>query len=69
MNIRTREFPARRQINYTTSVGANNLVRGQTLPFAPRAGGEPFGMASSSRRIPDAISQANFMSNIPQSVY
>ncbi|WP_156799013.1 TonB-dependent receptor [Gemmatimonas aurantiaca] len=69
VNIRTREFPARRQINYTTSVGANNLVRGQTLPFAPRAGGELFGMASSSRRIPDAISQANFMSNIPQSVY
>ena len=69
VNIRTREFPARRQMNYSTSFGGNSLVVGRTLPFAPRAGGELFGMASGSRRIPTAISQANFMSNIAQSTY
>ena len=37
VNIRTREFPARRQINYSTSFGGNSLVYGHTLPMAPRA--------------------------------
>lgn len=69
VNIRTREFPARRQINYSTSVGGNTAVTGRTLPFAPRAGGELLGMASSARSIPSAISGANFFSNITQSQY
>lgn len=69
VNIRTREFPARRQINYSTSVGGNTAVTGRTLPFAPRAGGELLGMASSARSIPSAISGANFFSNITQAQY
>lgn len=66
VNIRTREFPARRQINYSSSFGFGDRVFGQSLPFAPRAGGELFGMASSNRRIPSAISQANFLGNVSQ---
>lgn len=69
VNIRTREFPARRQINYSTSFGGNTRVMGQTLPFAPRAGGELVGYANSARSLPQAIAQANFLSNISQSQY
>jgi hypothetical protein len=69
VNIRTREFPARRQITYSTSVGANTSVTGKTLPFAPRAGGELLGFASSARNLPSAISGANFFSNVSQSQY
>jgi TonB-dependent receptor len=69
VNIRTREFPARRQITYSTSAGFNGRVLGQTMPFAPRAGGELVGMAAGSRALPQAIASANFMSNIPQSAY
>ncbi|WP_396219574.1 carboxypeptidase regulatory-like domain-containing protein [Gemmatimonas sp.] len=66
VNIRTKEFPASRQINYSTSFGANSRVLGQTLPFAPRAGGELVGFANSKRQIPNAIAQANFLGNVSQ---
>ncbi len=69
VNIRTREFPARRQVTYSSSFGANTGVFGKNLPFAPRAGGELVGFAMSNRRIPSAISGANFLSNIAQSQY
>ena len=69
VNIRTREFPARRQVTYSSSFGANTGVFGRNLPFAPRAGGELVGFAMSNRRMPSAISGANFLSNISQSQY
>ena len=69
VNIRTREFPARRQVNYSTSFGFGDRVLGAALPFAPRAGGELLGVASSNRRMPSAIANTNFMGNIPQSQY
>lgn len=69
VNIRTKEFPASRQINYSTSFGANSRVLGQTLPFAPRAGGELIGFAGTARSRPSAISSANFLGNVTQSDY
>ncbi|MFN5201492.1 MAG: carboxypeptidase regulatory-like domain-containing protein [Gemmatimonas sp.] len=69
VNIRTREFPARRQVNYSTSFGFGDRVLGQTLPFAPRAGGELFGNASANRRMPAAIASANFLGTVSQSQY
>ncbi len=69
VNIRTREFPAKRQVNYSTSFGANSSVLGQTLPFAPRAGGELIGVAGSARKIPAAIAGANFLGNVTQRDY
>jgi len=69
VNIRTREFPAARQVNYSTSFGANDRVFGKTLPFAPRAGGELVGRAAASRQIPGAISGANFLGSVTQSQY
>ncbi len=69
VNIRTREFPLKRQVNYSMSVGANSSVMGQTLPFAPRAGGEYLGLAGSARSIPNALSQANFLGNVSQTQF
>lgn len=69
VNIRTREFPAKRQINYSTSMGGSDRVVGRTLPFAPRAGGELLGLVSNARQMPSAIAQANFGGNIPQAQY
>lgn len=69
VNIRTKEFPAGRQVNYSMSVGGNDRVVGHILPMAPRAGGELFGMSNSSRHIPSALLQANFMGNVSQAQY
>jgi TonB-dependent receptor len=69
VNIRTREFPAQRQVSYSASVGFADRVLGQTLPFAPRAGGELVGFAQNARRIPDAIAGANFLGNVTQAQY
>jgi len=69
VNIRTRDFPLKRQINYSTSFGVNNRVVGQTLPFAPRAGGEYLGMSGSARAIPTALAQANFLGSVTQTQF
>ena len=69
VNIRTKEFPARRQVNYTVSAGGNDRVLGQMLPFAPRAGGELLGLTGSSREMPVALTQANFRGNVTQSQF
>ncbi|MES2523777.1 MAG: TonB-dependent receptor [Gemmatimonadota bacterium] len=69
VNIRTREFPAARQINYSASVGASDRVLGKTLPFAGRAGGELFGMANSARNMPAALAGTDFRGNVSQSQY
>lgn len=69
VNIRTREFPARRQVSYSASLGFGDRVLGQALPFAPRAGGELVGMAQDARRIPDAIAGANFLGSVTQAQY
>ncbi len=69
VNIRTREFPARRQVNYSSSFGFGDRVLGNSLPFAPRAGGELLGSASSNRQLPRAIADANFLGTVSQSQY
>ena len=69
VNIRTREFPARRQVNYSATFGGNDRVLGRSLPFAPRAGGELIGIAGSTRAMPAALSQANFLGKVTQSQF
>ena len=69
VNIRTREFPVKRQVNFSTSFGVNSQVMGRTLPFAPRAGGEFLGVSGSARSIPAALSQANFLGTVTQSQF
>ena len=67
VNIKTKEFPARKQLNYSMSVGANNRVLSNTLPFAPRAGGELFALSGSARNMPTDLANANFLGNVTQS--
>jgi hypothetical protein len=69
VNIRTREFPANRQINYNISIGGNDRVLGKSMPMAPRAGGELVGFASAARNIPTSLSSANFFGNVTQTQY
>ncbi|MGV3707675.1 MAG: outer membrane beta-barrel protein [Gemmatimonas sp.] len=66
VNIKTREFPVGRQTSYSLSTGAGDAVFGKNLPFAPRAGGELFGMTGSSRKMPSALRNANFMGTVSQ---
>ena len=66
VNIRTKEFPARRQVNYSMSIGSNSRVFNRDLPFAPRAGGELVGVVNSTRDIPSELSNVSFLSNTTQ---
>ena len=66
VNIKTKEFPARKQINYTMSVGANSRVLSNTLPFAPRAGGELIAVTGASRNMPNDLATANFLGSVTQ---
>ncbi len=66
VNIRTREFPVDRQVTYSMSIGANSRVIGNSLPTAPRAGGELFGLTNATREIPSSISSADFLGAVSQ---
>ena len=52
VDIRTREFPARRQITYTVTSGFNSGTTGSTVLTAPRAGGERLAWVSNKRNLP-----------------
>ena len=69
VNIKTREFPVGRQVNYSMSFGANDAVIGKSLPFAPRAGGEWAGLSGNSRAIPSSLANANFLGGVTQQQY
>lgn len=58
VDIKTREFPASRQISYSMSTGMNSAATGRRLPYAPGVGGESFAMAGSSRDLPAALRAA-----------
>jgi TonB-dependent receptor len=59
VDIRTREFPARRQLSVSLSSGYNSEVTGKTLPMAPRAGGEWLAVATGRRAIPQIVEQTS----------
>lgn len=61
VNIRTKEFPAGRQTNYSMAFGGNNTVVNHLMPMAPRTGGEIFGLVNAERNMPMALQQANFL--------
>jgi len=52
VDIRTREFPARRQITYTFKTGYNSGTTGSNILVAPRAGGEQFAWVGNKRNLP-----------------
>jgi outer membrane receptor for ferrienterochelin and colicin len=57
VDIQTREFPVRRQLNVSLSSGLNPDVTGQLLPMAPTVGGEWLGAAAGPRLIPGVVEQ------------
>lgn len=52
VDIRTREFPGRRQITYSVTSGFNSGTTGSTVLTAPRAGGERFARVNDKRNLP-----------------
>jgi outer membrane receptor for ferrienterochelin and colicin len=65
VNIQTREFPATRQVIFSSSVGANTAAAGRDLPGPRRAGLEPLGLASRNRELPVAVARAGGFENAP----
>jgi hypothetical protein len=55
IDIRTREFPAQRQLAVSLSSGYNTEVTGRSLPMAPTAGGEWLASATGPREIPAVV--------------
>jgi hypothetical protein len=65
VDIRTREFPAARQVTYSFGIGYNGSVTGTDLPFAPTVGSEWLAFAGSDRQVPDPVLNAgSFQSQI-----
>jgi hypothetical protein len=59
VDIRTREFPAQRQVSFSLSSGYSQGVTGQVLPMAPSTGGEWLARAAGPRLIPGAVVRAD----------
>ena len=55
LEIKTREFPAQRQISYAASIGYNSLATGKAMIGAPRIGTEWAGFAGNERKIPASV--------------
>lgn len=66
VNITTREFPARRVLTLSTSVGYNTAATGKALPKAPTEGSEWLGFAGSARKIPAGFKAAGNLSGLSQ---
>ena len=68
VNIRTKEFPATRQIAFSTTFGVNDAAMGTDLPSAPNAGKEWLALAGGDRGIPGGVKAfGNFDSRVPTS--
>ena len=52
VDIKTLEFPARRQVTYSLTTGFNTRATGSEVLMAPRAGGERLAWVSGQRNIP-----------------
>lgn len=65
VDIKTREYPARRQYSFSVATGFNDAAAGQQVLRAPRLGGEYFAVVGSKRDIPASLASAN-LGNISQ---
>ena len=59
VEIKTREFPARRQVTYSLTTGMNSGSTGQSLLRSRNVGGETFAMAGVQRNLPYVFSVLN----------
>ncbi|MEO8194586.1 MAG: outer membrane beta-barrel protein [Gemmatimonadales bacterium] len=67
VNVRTREFPGRGMVTWSTGVGYNSAATGKDVIAAPRSGAEWLGFAGNARSLPsDVRSAGDFGSLSPQ---
>ncbi len=59
VDILTREFPARRAVTFSASLGANTLATGQQINAAPSTASELLGFGAGSRPLPAQLASAN----------
>ena len=62
VDIRTREFPARRQVTYSVGAGVNDRAIGGNVLSAPGVGGEAFALAGGGRDLPANVRAAGNLS-------
>ena len=62
VDIKTREFPARRQVTYSAGAGFNDRATGGTTFYAPGVGGEAFALAGAARELPGSVRAAGNLS-------
>ncbi len=55
VDIKTREYPARRQFTYSVSSGFNDAAAGQSVLRAPRQGNEYFAAVGDKRSLPTGL--------------
>lgn len=58
VDIRTREYPSRRQVAFSSSLGFNDAVTGQDVVGAPRVGSEWLGFGGAARNLPTGLASA-----------
>lgn len=58
VDIRTREYPAKRSFTFSSSLGLNDAVTGQDVVTAPRVGSEWLGFGGSARTLPRELATA-----------
>ena len=66
VDIQTREFPATRQVTYSTTVGYNVAASGRDVRSAPATGLEWLGFSGSDRALPVPLARARDFSNLSQ---
>ena len=64
VDIRTREFPARRQITYALTTGFSSATTGSDILSAPRSGGERLALVGGKRNIPSLLASVGNMQQI-----
>jgi len=66
VDIKTKEFPAERQVTYGISMGYAQDTWGQRIGFAPGVGGESVALAGASRGLPANAAAAGDLSRTTQ---
>ncbi len=59
VDIQTRDFPARRAVTFSASLGGNELATGRLIEAAPSTGSEWFGFGAGSRPLPNELASAS----------
>ena len=64
VDIRTREYPAKRTFAFSSSIGLNDAVTGRDIVSAPTVGTEWRGAGGSERRLPSSLASSGAVGNL-----